>query len=133
MDDKISINMDIDSLQPAETMTAIDEMKESVKALMEMFRLPSETDFLIYRILKDYRGDFKQASAKIFEAQCELRSWELLREAARGVYPTYYNTAASAAYYYPVGGSAASHPSTNPSDLYNSISSSSNHRINIAV
>lgn len=49
------------------TMTAIDEMKESVKALTEMFRLPPETDFLIYRILKDYRGDFKQASAKIFE------------------------------------------------------------------
>lgn len=54
-------------LQGVETMTAIDEMKESVKALMEMFRLPSETDFLIYRILKDYRGDFKQASSKIFE------------------------------------------------------------------
>jgi len=47
--------------------TVIDGMKESVKALMDMFRLPIETDFVIYRILKDYRGDFKLASSRLLE------------------------------------------------------------------
>jgi hypothetical protein len=47
--------------------TVIDGMKESVKALMDMFRLPVETDFVIYRILKDYRGDFKLASSRLLE------------------------------------------------------------------
>lgn len=81
-------------------------------------------------------------------AQYELRSWELLREAARGVYPYYPAAAAAAAssayYYHPnsngvggsggaSGGSAISHPSSSPPDLYNSINSATNHRINIAV
>jgi len=49
--------------------TVIDGMKESIKALMDMFRLPVETDFVIYMILKDCRGDFKSASTLMLQGK----------------------------------------------------------------
>ncbi|CAL8130230.1 unnamed protein product [Orchesella dallaii] len=70
----------------SEAFSKLEDIAVSVKALRDVFRLSPESDFLIYRILKDYGGNFKQVSVKIFEAQCELKSWELLRQAAKRIY-----------------------------------------------
>ncbi|CAL8130060.1 unnamed protein product [Orchesella dallaii] len=68
------------SIQASESIRVIDEIKLSLKAIREMFHLPSEADFLVYRILKDCGGSFEKTYMKIHEGKYKVLLIQIICE-----------------------------------------------------